>query len=293
MWILGLWPKTCSVQYTGPWTMRFWSLPRGVQKNVCTKCGEIPSKCSRGIVCSRTGQTDKNTSAPATAVTGIRHRSYLSNYLRMNRLFFLKHLSPGLSLPHRLSHLEPFLPVVSDVAGSESSSAASREAESNCSLRESSDSPSTADPLAWNPFISSFPSPADAASGGASSAEASGWGLGFFFFLGWTWKYQCQIPLFTFSLFLIGFLISSLPWVCWHWQNIVCDAMNRGHFKRDVLRLVTTGDRNVWIKQVNIGDAGVRVPTFFLPVTFHSFRISIALPKAKHNKEMKIQNDMW
>lgn len=112
---------------------------------------------------------------------------------------------PALITHHILAE-ELLLPVISDVAGSESSSAASREAESNCSLRESSDSPSITDPLAWKPFISSLPSSGDVVSGGAGSAEASGWGLGFFFFLGWTWKYQCQIPLFSFSLFLISFL---------------------------------------------------------------------------------------
>lgn len=78
--------------------------------------------------------------------------------------------------------------MVSDVAGSESSSAASREAESSCSLRESSDSTSITDPLAWKPLTSSLPSSGDVDSGGAGSAEASGWGLGFFFFLGWTWR---------------------------------------------------------------------------------------------------------
>lgn len=60
------------------------------------------------------------------------------------------------------------LPVASDVTASESSSDASREAESSCSLRESSDSPSIVDPLAWKPLVSSFPFSAAMTSGGAA-----------------------------------------------------------------------------------------------------------------------------
>lgn len=80
------------------------------------------------------------------------------------------------------------LPVISDVVNSESSSNASREAESKCSLRESSDSPSTKDPLGWKPLVLSLPCSSGAASDGPGSAAASGWGLGFFFLLG------CRIP---------------------------------------------------------------------------------------------------
>lgn len=49
---------------------------------------------------------------------------------------------------HHILAEQLHLPVVSDVAGSESSSAASREAESKCSLSESRDSPSITEPLA-------------------------------------------------------------------------------------------------------------------------------------------------
>lgn len=101
---------------------------------------------------------------------------------------------------HHILAEELHLPVVSDVAGSESSSAASKEAESNCSLSESRDSPSITDPLAWKPFTSSLPSSGDMASGGAGSAGASGWGLGFLFFLGWTLRDQCQPSLYIIHL---------------------------------------------------------------------------------------------
>lgn len=75
----------------------------------------------------------------------------------------------------------------SGIAGSNSSSAASNEAESSCSLNESRDSPSApAEPLAWKPLTAPAHSVTgdEAVSEGAGSTGASGWGLGFFFFLG-------------------------------------------------------------------------------------------------------------
>ncbi len=65
--------------------------------------------------------------------------------------------------------------------------------------------------------------------------------------------------------------------------------MNEGHFEHLIILgstaisfkyLKTRADMSMPTQQRNIQDAGFLVLTFFLPVTFHSFRISAALPEA-------------
>lgn len=156
--------------------------------------------------------------------------------------------------------------MVSDEAGSESSSAASREAESNCSLRESSDSPSITDPLAWKPFTSSLPSSGGVVSGGAGWAEASGWGLGFFFFLGWTPR---QIWVITVSIMRSRSWSKSHRCVNQHRRLIATEIQIK------FVHLLLAGDipllqdlrRATWKSEVHSGDS--RMQRGVQPVELH------------------------